>query len=160
MTQQEITATVLGRVESVTTVAEQKLAALKLVQARTQERAGAFLAALPALQTVLANLGLEIATVSMFKGGMDADVWKDGDVLRVSITATPTSGKFKFIQFQGYTARGAGKNEDRLHAKAEKIAEAIRVGAGFTYVGVNSCSLEVRDDKRDGKGRVMIDFSV
>ncbi len=156
----EIANTVITRVSSVTLAAEQKLAAIKLVQERMQERSCAFLAALPALETVLSNLGLEINSVGCYKTGMDADVWKDGDKLKVDFTAVPTSGKFKFLAFQGYTARGAGKNEERLHAKAAAIEEAIRVGAGFTSVDVNSCSLEVRDDKRDGKGRVMVSLFV
>lgn len=72
-----------------------------------------------------------------------------------------SDGKFKFIQFRGYTSRGAGKNESRLDSKAEKICEAVMAAlqnpVNELRCSVNPFSLEVRDGKETG--RVLMDIS-
>lgn len=112
---------------------------------------------LPKIEEVLGKLGLVIDTFNQYKTGT-ANVWADGDKLAVSIRAKST-GKFKFLTFRGYTARGSGKNQEALDHKATKIKEAIDA-AGDVYSSVNPFSLEVRDrDNLDNKA-VMIDFCV
>lgn len=72
-----------------------------------------------------------------------------------------SDGKFKFIQFRGYTSRGSGKNESRLDSKAEKICEAVQAAlqnpVNELCCSVNPFSLEVRDGKETG--RVLMDIS-
>ena len=72
-----------------------------------------------------------------------------------------SDGKFKFIQFRGYTSRGAGKHESRLDSKAEKICEAVMAAlqnpVNELRCSVNPFSLEVRDGKETG--RVLMDIS-
>lgn len=78
------------------------------------------------------------------------------DRLIVSVTAT-SNGKFKFIKFQGYTARGAGKNQDALTTKGQKMEQRFQEATQIT-MHVNSASLELG---KDGiVGRVLIDLYI
>lgn len=97
---------------------------------------------LPILEASLNKMGLEIAEV----------LYSMNDELRlsVSISAKPNSDKFKFIAFQGYTSRGAGKNRERLDAKASKIAQQLKDISGLP-VGVNCYSLEIRKPGDENK---------
>lgn len=72
----------------------------------------------------------------------------------VTFHASPTN-KFKFIKFAGYTARGNGKNQERLDQKALKLAEAIKKEIGCN-VGINPYSLEI--EKEGETGIVLIDI--
>ncbi len=73
------------------------------------------------LEPVLAKLHLTIDSFTMNR----PDKEKASHRGRLSLTLN-SDGKFKFIQFRGYTSRGAGKNENRLVSKAEKICEAVQ----------------------------------
>lgn len=72
------------------------------------------------LEPVLAKLHLTIDSFTMNR----PDKEKASNRGRLSLHLM-SDGKFKFIQFRGYTSRGAGKNESRLDSKAEKICEAV-----------------------------------
>jgi hypothetical protein len=115
---------------------------------RTQQALRLFQNASGPLQEALAKFGLEVVDVTFSKTGTmsDSGTWCDlQDSLNFSLRLAPTSGKFKFLTFQGYTARGDGKNDARLREKAAKIKEAISTATGFS-ADVNSCSLEVRGE--------------
>lgn len=108
------------------------------------------------LEPVLAKLHLTIDSFTMNR----PDKEKASHRGRLSLTLN-SDGKFKFIQFRGYTSRGAGKNESRLDSKAEKICEtvqgALRDSINELRCSVNPFSLEVRDGKETG--RVLMDIS-
>lgn len=108
------------------------------------------------LEPVLAKLHLTIGSFTMNR----PDKEKASHCGRLSLTLN-SDGKFKFIQFRGYTSRGAGKNESRLDSKAEKICEtvqgALRDSINELRCSVNPFSLEVRDGKETG--RVLMDIS-
>lgn len=108
------------------------------------------------LEPVLAKLHLTIDSFTMNR----PDKEKASHRGRLSLHLM-SDGKFKFIQFRGYTSRGAGKNESRLDSKAEKICEtvqgALRDSINELRCSVNPFSLEVRDGKETG--RVLMDIS-
>lgn len=79
--------------------------------------------------------------------------FSEGDKIKVTFTAAALPG-FKFLQFNGYNAKGEGKNEKRLQVKAAKIEEALKTDV-ISSVAVNQYSLEVRENH---VGRVMIDI--
>lgn len=110
------------------------------------------------LEPVLAKLHLTIGEFSMSR----PDREKASNRGTLSLTL-PSDGKFKFIKFTGYTSRGAGKNENRLCEKAEKISEAV-MAALLTPVNelrcsVNQYSLESRDDKETGRVLMSISYN-
>lgn len=108
------------------------------------------------LEPVLAKLHLTIDSFTMNR----PDKEKASHRGRLNLTLN-SDGKFKFIQFRGYTSRGAGKNKSRLDSKAEKICEtvqgALRDSINELRCSVNPFSLEVRDGKETG--RVLMDIS-
>ena len=108
------------------------------------------------LEPVLAKLHLTIDSFTMNR----PDKEKASNRGRLSLHLM-SDGKFKFIQFRGYTSRGAGKNESRLASKAEKICEAVMAAlqnpVNELRCSVNPFSLEVRDGKETG--RVLMDIS-
>lgn len=108
------------------------------------------------LEPVLAKLHLTIDSFTMNR----PDKEKASHRGRLNLTLN-SDGKFKFIQFRGYTSRGAGKNESLLDSKAEKICEtvqgALRDSINELRCSVNPFSLEVRDGKETG--RVLMDIS-
>lgn len=108
------------------------------------------------LEPVLAKLHLTIDSFTMNR----PDKEKASNRGRLSLHLV-SDGKFKFIQFRGYTSRGAGKNESRLDSKAEKICEAVQAAlqnpVNELRCSVNPFSLEVRDGKE--KGCVLMDIS-
>lgn len=108
------------------------------------------------LEPVLAKLHLTIDSFTMNRPDKEKAFHRG----RLSLHFV-SDGKFKFIQFRGYTSRGAGKNESRLDSKAEKICEAVMAAlqnpVNELRCSVNPFSLEVRDGKETG--RVMMDIS-
>ena len=108
------------------------------------------------LEPVLSKLHLTIDSFTMNR----PDKEKASNRGRLSLHLV-SDGKFKFIQFRGYTSRGAGKNEDRLDSKAKKISEevmaALQNPVNELRCSVNPFSLEVRDGKETG--RVLMDIS-
>lgn len=108
------------------------------------------------LEPVLAKLHLTIDSFTMNR----PDKEKASHRGRLNLTLN-SDGKFKFIQFRGYTSRGEGKNKSRLDSKAEKICEtvqgALRDSINELRCSVNPFSLEVRDGKETG--RVLMDIS-
>lgn len=108
------------------------------------------------LEPVLAKLHLTIDSFTMNR----PDKEKASNRGRLSLYLV-SDGKFKFIQFRGYTSRGAGKNKSRLDSKAEKICEAVMAAlqdpVNELRCSVNPFSLKVRDGKETG--RVLMDIS-
>jgi hypothetical protein len=108
------------------------------------------------LEPVLAKLHLTIDSFTMNR----PDKKEASHRGRLSLHLM-SDGKFKFIQFRGYTSRGAGKNESRLDSKAEKICETVQAAlqnpVNELRCSVNPFSLEVRDGKE--KGCVLMDIS-
>ena len=108
------------------------------------------------LEPVLAKLHLTIDSFTMNR----PDKEKASHRGRLSLHLV-SDGKFKFIQFRGYTSRGSGKNESRLDSKAEKICETVQAAlqnpVNELRCSVNPFSLEVRDGKETG--RVLMDIS-
>lgn len=101
------------------------------------------------LEPVLAKLHLTIDSFTMNR----PDKEKASNRGRLSLHLV-SDGKFKFIQFRGYTSRGAGKNEGRLDSKAEKMADTVIKALGSSYKNfdcyVNSYSLEVKNESEQG----------
>lgn len=108
------------------------------------------------LEPVLAKLHLAIDSFTMNR----PDKEKASNRGRLSLHLM-SDGKFKFIQFRGYTSRGDGKNKSRRDSKAEKICEAVMAAlqnpVNELRCSVNPFSLEVRDGKE--AGRVLMDIS-
>lgn len=98
------------------------------------------------LEPVLSKLHLIIDSFTMNR----PDKEKASNRGRLSLHLV-SDGKFKFIQFRGYTSRGSGKNEDRLREKAEKISETVMTALqnpeNELCCSVNPSSLETRDGK-------------
>lgn len=107
------------------------------------------------LEPVLAKLHLTIDSFTMNR----PDKEKASNRGRLNLTLN-SDGKFKFIQFRGYTSRGAGKNESRLDSKAEKICEAVMAAlqnpVNELRCSVNPFSLEVRDGKETSNWRTWL----
>lgn len=101
------------------------------------------------LEPVLAKLHLTIDSFTMNRP--DKEKASNRGSLSLHLMS---DGKFKFIQFRGYTSRGAGKNEGRLDSKAEKMADTVIKALGSSYKNfdcyVNSYSLEVKNDSEQG----------
>lgn len=101
------------------------------------------------LEPVLAKLHLTIDSFTMNR----PDKEKASNRGSLSLTLN-SDGKFRFIEFRGYTSRGAGKNESRLDSKAEKICEAVMAAlqnpVNELRCSVNPFSLEVRNGKETG----------
>lgn len=110
---------------------------------------------LPLIINALKNQGLEIDKLSYYFHSENK--WIDGSSsMSVSINAISTSGKFKFILFNGYDSRGRGKNHDRLIVKRNKIQESfIKDGIKMQ---VNEYSLEVKNQSEEK--RVLISFGL
>lgn len=108
------------------------------------------------LEPVLTKLHLTIGEFTMNRP--DREKASNRGTLNLTLLS---DGKFKFIQFRGYTSRGAGKNESRLDSKAEKICETVQAAlqnpVNELRCSVNPFSLEVRDGKETG--RVLMDIS-
>lgn len=119
---------------------------MRLLQLKTNQKVGELKAKIPSLIKALEKQGLAISQLGYSKAGKDDKVWNEGDQLSVSITAVPTSGKFRFIKDTGFTAKGRGRNQNRLDAKAESLANAIKKETGFSGVNVNSFSLEIENE--------------
>jgi len=98
------------------------------------------------------KLSLNEDSVSIRKTGL-TDYLEDGDKITISFTAAGCSG-FKFIKPQGYTARGDGRNQKRLEAKATKIKGALKTDA-MQEIGVNQFSLEAKEEE-EKTSRVMV----
>jgi len=119
-------------------------------------------AALPALLAALDSQGLQMSELSYYPTGMHNErVWKEGTSLAVSIKARRKDGskKFRFIGFNGYDSRGAGKNQERLDAKAHALREVLNAGSVLEY-GVNCFSLEIKDDANEDTNQVLISTHV
>lgn len=110
------------------------------------------------LEPVLAKLHLTIGEFTMSRP--DKEKASNRGTLNLTL---PSDGKFKFIQFRGYTSRGAGKNESRLDSKAEKICEAVQAALQNSVkelrCSVNPFSLESRDDKETGRVLMSISYN-
>lgn len=108
------------------------------------------------LEPVLAKLHLTIDSFTM--NHPDKEKASHRGCLSLYLVS---DGKFKFIQFRGYTSCGAGKNKSRRDSKAEKICEAVqgalRNSINELHCSVNPFSLEVRGGKETG--RVLMDIS-
>lgn len=126
------------------TATEAKILRLQQLAGMHAVKAQQLQAKLPALVEVLAKHHLEICSLTTYKTGMDDSQWAENDKLRVDISAKPTSDKFKFIQFAGYTARGSGKNQERLEARATKLADATSATIGVS-AQVNCYSFELKE---------------
>ena len=79
------------------------------------------------LEPVLAKLHLTIDSFTMNR----PDKEKASNRGRLSLHLV-SDGKFKFIQFRGYTSRGAGKNESRLDTLVKQAEEPALFFAGIT----------------------------
>lgn len=110
------------------------------------------------LEPVLAKLHLTIDSFTMNRP--DKEKASNRGSLSLNLMS---DGKFKFIQFRGYTSRGAGKNESRLDSKAEKICEAVMAAlqnpVNELRCSVNPFSLEVRGEKETGRVLMSISYN-
>ena len=121
------------------------IAQMKDLQNKTNEKVKELRNMLPSLIKAIEKQGLAITEFHYNKSG-DEKAWSEGDQMSVDVTAVPTSGKFRFIKFDGYTAKGAGRNQSRLEAKADALAQAIKKETNFKGVYVNRFSLEIKND--------------
>lgn len=86
------------------------------------------------IEVVLKKQGLEITQVT----------WTLHEDLHLSASINAKStGKFKFMQFAGYTSTGAGRNAKQLQAKAAKLETAMCESGSLTRFSVNQFSLEI-----------------
>ena len=92
--------------------------------------------------------GLEVIDITMIKTGMHGSEWKDCESVKLSIKNVPFNNKIRFIKDRPYeyTKSGAGINQKKLNAKAEKIRESIKEMTGLGC-SVNPYSLETPDGK-------------
>jgi len=137
------------------TAAERIRQATKLV-AMWQEKMAVLQCNLSGIKAGLAKAGLMLPddlSASVRKSGGNPEIWVDGDKLVVELVALPINGKFKFLTFRGYDARGRGKNADRLCEKATKLQALLKDSCAIEGIQVNPSSLEIRNDR---EGRVLI----
>ncbi len=120
----------------------------KRYQNALQDKLSILKSKLPTLESGLNKIGLEISEVRYSLNDLLC--------LNVTINAKPNSDKFKFIAFQGYTSRGAGKNQERLQVKASKIAESLSYLLDVK-VYINEYSLEIKNPG-DEKKSVLINM--
>ncbi len=147
---------------------EKKTAAVETKRVQMEREANEYRRAMasvnkiiPTLIESLSKLGLEVGSFSVVKTGVSNDeTWSEGTMLKVAIQATPNGSKFRFIKFNGYDKRGAGKNQAALVAKASKIEHELGqpLGDSIVSISVNQFSLEQKDDGKTN--RVLIDLWV
>jgi hypothetical protein len=121
------------------------------------ERLNALRNVLPLVEKWVVKNNLQIEDIRYGKQGPDAN-WTAESKYSVSCNLTPANDKFKFIQFAGYTKRGAGKNQDRLYAKAAKLEESFLAATGIKC-DINPFSLESQR-KQDGNKMVLVSFQI
>lgn len=110
------------------------------------------------LVPALSDLGLEVTNFGEHQcpypqGSQD---WTPNSHLKVTLHLHST-GSFRFLAFDGYDSRGAGRNQKRLEQKACKLEDAVLKATGFT-VSVNPISLEKKVETKTGP--VLMSFSV
>ena len=108
---------------------------------------------IPSITSTLQEQGFEIESIYPSKTGMSDD-WKDGDYLSIALTLRPVSGKVRFILFDGYTKSGAGRNQKRLQAKADKLS-LIMTEATSLSCSVNQYSFEIQNKLETNKSVLM-----
>lgn len=110
------------------------------------------------LEPVLAKLHLTIDSFTMHRP--DKEKASNRGYLSLRLVS---DGKFKFIQYRGFTSRGVCKNKSRLSSKAEKICEAVQAAlqnpVNELCCSVNPFSLETRDDKETGRVLMTISYN-
>lgn len=110
------------------------------------------------LEPVLAKLHLTIDSFTMNRPDKEKAIHRGSLSLNLN-----SDGKFRFIEFRGYTSRGSGKNEDRLDSKAKKISEevmaALQNPVNELRCSVNPFSLEVRGEKETGRVLMSISYN-
>lgn len=84
-----------------------------------------------------------------------------GHHLHGDVKAFPTVGsKFKFLQHQGYTIKGASRNEKARNKKSKELAEKLNVGLKWVRCSVNPFSLEVGRKGSSEQARVLISMHI
>ena len=124
----------------------EKINQLLTTQVKKEERLLFFQNNLPSLVDCLQKQGLAISKVGYYKSGMNSDKWEEGNVMIIALQLIPTSGKFKFIKFNGYLNSGKGRNHDRLVEKAHKLEALIKQSTPFISCNVNQPSLEIEGE--------------
>lgn len=137
---------------------KEKINQLLNIQAKKEEKLSFFQNNLPSLIECLEKQGLAISKVGYYKSGMNSDKWEESDVMIMPLQLVPTSGKFKFIKFNGYLSSGRGRNHNRLVEKARKLEDLIKQSTSFTSCNVNQFSLEI-EDENDSKS-ILLDIMI
>lgn len=101
---------------------------------------------LPRIIDGLAKEHLVVTTIGYYIGD---------STLSATVTAK-SDGKFRFIKFQGYSARGGGKNQEALNTKAEKLKSKLKESTLIDRMNVNSMSMEVRREGNEGTALIEI----
>ena len=113
-----------------------------------------------AIQKGLKKLGLtfkDIKVLTFGKKMLEDDSMDDNAM--IDATLIPTSGKFKFIAFKGYDARGAGKNHKQLENKRAKIEETLssdEFSASVNLYSLEDNATSYSASSRNSENRVMI----
>jgi hypothetical protein len=114
-------------------------------------------AIMPLVENWASKQNLEISDITFHgKNNYSEPNWTADSKYSVQCNLIPANDKFKFIQFNGYTSRGAGKNQDRLDSKANKLEESFLAITGINCV-INPFSLEVRGEESK---KVLLSFSI
>lgn len=110
------------------------------------------------LEPVLAKLHLTIDSFGITRPDKEKATHRGSLSLNLS-----SDGKFRFIEFRGYTSRGSGKNEERLRSKAEKISEAVMNALqnpeNELRCSVNPYSLETRNEEKTSSVLMSISYN-
>lgn len=112
-----------------------------------------------ALQPVLSKLHLSVK--DMFVNLPN----KEKALIRGNIRLTLKAEEgFKFILFRGYTARGEGKNRNRLDSKADsiekKVEKALEEIDPYINCEVNPYSLEIKNEGETGSVLMEIYYNI
>jgi hypothetical protein len=106
----------------------------------------------PKIEQAFDKCGFTILDYTCRKSG----IREDGDQLYVNFKIIPKSPKYRYINFNGYTKSGAGKNQPKLRERADKLEMEI-----LTYTGleceVNPYCFEIGRGKDKG-GSILVDF--
>jgi hypothetical protein len=135
---------------------QRKIDEMLTVVANTTEKTLQLEQKIPVIIGALTEQGLGIDSFSYSKTGRD-EFWDKEDKIRCSLIVVPVSGKFKFIKDQGFTAKGAGKNDKQLEAKADKLIAFMEEKTGLRF-SVNKFCLQYTAE--DSKRGIIMDFTI
>lgn len=108
---------------------------------------------LPKIQTAFDIVGFTIKDFTCVKTGIN----NDGDSLKINFKILPKSPTYRYIKFDGYDKKGAGKNHSKLVKRAKDLQDKI-FQLTELKCQVNQYCFELY--KNSTQGLILVDFWV